>query len=50
MPLVAAVKVVHSQVNNHNHDRNLIQTGRQLNQQCKIDRQGAARFLKNPRD
>lgn len=45
MPLVTTIKVVHSSVNNHNHDRNLIHTGGQLNQRCKIDRQGQHIFL-----
>lgn len=46
MSLVTAIKVVHSSVNNHNHDRNLIHTRGQLNQQCEIDRQRQHIFLR----
>ena len=50
LALVTTVEVVHSPVNSHNHYRNLIQTRGQPSQQCKIYRQGAVHFLKNPRD
>lgn len=46
LALVATIKFVHSSVNSHKHDRNLIQTGGQSSQQCKICRQGAAHFFK----
>lgn len=38
-------KDVFSSVNNHNHDGNLIQTGRQLSQQWKIYTRVIAHFL-----
>ena len=39
------IKDVFSSVNNHNHDGNLIQTGRQLSQQWKIYTRVIAHFL-----